>query len=280
MLGFGALGLIAALVLSLRISRGLSVPIRELVAATSEIQRGNFSIQVPVRRRDEVGRLAGSFNEMASGLELKERYRSLLDLVTDKEVAAELLSSGFALGGELRDVTVLFCDIRGFTALTEHMSPADVGRAGQRAHDGDDGGRVRASRRGRQIRRRPGDGAVRRSQELRRRTRSSAVQCARGMVAARRRFNAPSRHRIEIGIGIASGTVVAGRMGSNDRLSYTVLGERVNLASRLCSAAGPMEILVDETTCSRIAGEDPAEPLPGLTLKGFSGATPAFRVRE
>jgi class 3 adenylate cyclase len=278
-LGFGALGLIAALALSLRISRGLSVPIRELVAATAEIQRGNFSIQVPVRRRDELGRLAGSFNEMASGLELKERYRNLLDLVTDKEVAAELLSSGVALGGELRDVTVLFCDIRGFTALTERMSPAETVElvnehmtamtAAVYAHRG-------------VVDKFVGDlvmalfGAPKSygGDAL------SAVQCARGMIAARRRINETSRYRIDIGIGIASGTVVAGRMGSNDRLSYTVLGERVNLASRLCSAAGPMEIFVDETTCSRITGKIAADPLPGLTLKGFTGATTAFRVSE
>jgi class 3 adenylate cyclase len=277
-LGFGLLGLAVALVLSLQISRGLSVPIRELVAATSEIQRGNFSIQVPVRTRDEVGRLAGSFNEMASGLELKERYRSLLDLVTDKEVAAELLSGGFELGGELRDVTVLFCDIRGFTALTERMSPADVVElvnehmtamtAVVYEHHG-------------VVDKFVGDlvmalfGAPKSYGE----DALGAVRCARGMVAARRRLNALSRHHVEIGIGVASGLVVAGRMGSSDRLSYTVLGERVNLASRLCAAAGPMEIFVDETTSSRIAGEIPSEPLRGLTLKGFSGVTPAFRVR-
>jgi class 3 adenylate cyclase len=278
-LGFGLLGLAAALVLSLQISRGLSVPIRELVAATSEIQRGNFSIQVPVRTRDEVGRLAGSFNEMASGLELKERYRSLLDLVTDKEVAAELLSGGFALGGELRDVTVLFCDIRGFTALTEHMSPADVVELVNEHMTAMTA--VVYEHRG-VVDKFVGDlvmalfGAPKSYGE----DALGAVRCARGMVAARRRLNALSRHRVEIGIGVASGWVVAGRMGSSDRLSYTVLGERVNLASRLCSTAGPMEILVDETTRSRIVGEFPSEPLPGLTLKGFSGATSAFRVPE
>ena len=185
MLGFGLLGLAAALVLSLQISRGLSVPIRELVAATSEIQRGNFSIQVPVRTRDEVGRLAGSFNEMASGLELKERYRSLLDLVADKEVAAELLSGGFALGGELRDVTVLFCDIRGFTALTEHMSPADVVELVNEHMTAMTAVVYEHQRRGRQVRRRSGDGAVRRSQELR----EGRARC--GAVRARHDRGAP-----------------------------------------------------------------------------------------
>jgi class 3 adenylate cyclase len=278
-LAFGALGLAVALVLSLQISSGLSVPIRELVAATSEIQRGNFSIQVPVRARDEVGRLAGSFNEMATGLELKERYRSLLDLVADKQVATELLSGGFALGGELREVSVLFCDIRGFTALTERMSPTDVVELVNEHMTAMTA--VVYEHRG-VIDKFVGDlvmalfGAPKSYGE----DALGAVRCARGMVAARERLNAMSRHRIEIGIGVASGMVVAGRMGSSDRLSYTVLGERVNLASRLCSAAGPMEIFVDETTYLRVGAEFGADPLPGLTLRGFSGVTPAFRVRR
>ncbi|MET0151979.1 MAG: adenylate/guanylate cyclase domain-containing protein [Candidatus Binatia bacterium] len=277
-LAFGALGLAAALVLSLQISRGLSVPIRELVAATSEIQRGNFSIQVPVRARDEVGRLAGSFNEMATGLELKERYRSLLDLVADKQVASELLSGGFALGGELREVTVLFCDIRGFTALTEQMSPTDVVELVNEHMTAMTA--IVYEHRG-VVDKFVGDlvmalfGAPKSYGE----DALSALRCARGMVAARQRLNATSRHRLEVGIGVASGMVVAGRMGSSDRLSYSVLGERVNLASRLCSAAGPMEILVDETTYLHIGSEIGADPLPGLTLRGFSGLMPAFRVR-
>jgi len=68
-------------------------------------------------------------------------------------------------------------------------------------------------------------------------------------------------------------------MGSKDRLSYTVLGERVNLASRLCSNAGPMEILIDETTHERVGAVIAAAALPGLALKGFRDAMAAYRVR-
>jgi Adenylate and Guanylate cyclase catalytic domain/HAMP domain len=98
----------------------------DLVAGTTEIQRGNFAVQVPLRSRDELGHLAGSFNAMARELELKERVRSVLDLIADKDVAEELVSGRLSLGGELRDVSILFCDIRGFTAFTERMQPVEV----------------------------------------------------------------------------------------------------------------------------------------------------------
>jgi class 3 adenylate cyclase len=278
-LAFGLAGLAVALLLSLVISRGLSVPIHDLAAATAEIQRGNLAVEVPVRRTDEIGRLARAFNEMARGLEEKEKYRSLLDLVADKEVAVELLRGDVALGGELRDVSILFCDIRGFTALTERMAPAEIiellnehmtaltavvheHRGVVDKFVGDLVMAVFGAPRSR------GDDGL------------AAVACARQMIGVRERLNAISRHQVTVGIGIASGTVVAGCMGSKERLNYTVLGERVNLASRLCARAGPMEILIDPPTYERISGRIAADALPGLSLKGFSGEMAAYRVTD
>ena len=125
-LGVGGLVLVVAFAVDLALAHGLTATIRELVAGTAQIQRGNFQVKVPVRSRDEIGGLASSFNEMAEGLALKEKYRSVLDKVTDKEVARQLMSGGVALGGEMREISVLFCDIRGFTALTQNMDPAEV----------------------------------------------------------------------------------------------------------------------------------------------------------
>ena len=98
-LSFGALALGGALAISLLLSHGLAVPVLALVRGTEEIQRGNFAVKVPVRSRDELGRLAGSFNEMAEGLALKEKYRSVLNMVADKKVALEMIEGRVALGG-------------------------------------------------------------------------------------------------------------------------------------------------------------------------------------
>lgn len=276
-LGAGALALLLGIVVSLVLAHGLSGPIARLVAAAGEIGRGNLGVRVPVHRRDEVGRLGAAFNDMAAGLALKEKYRSVLDLVSDRDVAQELVEGRLALGGELREATVLFCDIRGFTALTERMSPADViellnahmtlltevvhaERGVVDKFVGDALMAVFGTPRSR------GDDALR------------AVRAAAEMIAARARANAGLARPITIGIGVATGTVVAGCMGSTARMNYTVLGERVNLASRLAGQAGAMEVLIDETTRARIGDGVATDVLPALALKGFAGPVSAYRL--
>jgi len=272
----GSTALAVSLLLIFISSRGLSGPVRALVYATQEIERGNFDIRVPVTR-DELGRVSQSFNEMAAGLALQEKYRSVLNAVADRTVAERLLENREVLSGELRDVSMLFCDIRGFTALTEHMQPHDVIELLNEhmtaltevayAHGGI-------------VDKFVGDlimvlfGApVSTGNDA-----QHAVECAQAMMAKRRDLNATTRHPLEIGIGIASGNVVAGCMGSEQRLSYTVLGHRVNLASRLCGIAQAGEIIADEETITDLAAHITTQPLPTMHLKGFSEAIDPHRI--
>ena len=277
-LGFGVLALLLGLALSLVISRGLAVPVRRLVAAAEAIGRGDFATRVTVRARDEMGRLAAAFNDMAEGLALKERYRSVLDLVADRRIADELVGGRLQLGGEPREVTILFCDVRAFTALTEGMPPDEVVQLLNEhmtalarvvhAHHG-------------VVDKYIGDGLM----ALFGAPRSTgadavnAVRAAWDILRAREELNRGGSHPMPVGIGVASGLVVAGCMGSSDRLSYTVIGERVNLAARLCAQAGPMEVVIDEATLRAIGGAADVDVLPSLTLKGFSTPVVAYRVR-
>lgn len=277
-LGFGAVALLGGMALILYLSHGFSRPIEALAAATRRIATGDFEVRVAVRGRDEIGALAASFNEMVAELAQKERYKLLLAQVTDPQVADELIHGRVALGGEVRQASVLFCDIRGFTALTEGMPPAEViamlnehMTAMTRivhAHHG-------------VVDKFVGDlimaifGAPKSYGDDAR----LAVDCALEMLAVRRRLNETTKRRIEMGIGLATGEMVAGCMGSDDRLNYTVLGERVNLASRLCSKAGVAELLIDEATHAALHGTCNAEPVEPLPLKGFSQPVAAFRLR-
>ena len=274
---FGLAGLLGALLLSLMLSHGLSVPIRELVAGTGEIQRGNFSVKVPVRSRDEIGALAESFNQMAVGLALKEKYRSVLDKVADKDIAQELMRGNVALGGENREISVLFCDIRGFTAMSQGMDPAEV--ISMLNEHFTPLTRIVTRHRG-VVDKFVGDliMAVFGAPKSYGNDAANAARCALDIIAERRKLNEASKYRIEVGIGVASGNAVAGNMGSIDRLNYTVLGERVNLASRLCSKAGRMEIVIDQTTRERLGHEAVVEGLAELELKGFSGRVQAFKL--
>jgi class 3 adenylate cyclase len=255
----------------------LTLSLRELDLATAQVQRGNFQVNVPVRSRDDVGRLVSSFNEMTEGLAQKERYRRVLDLFADKSIAEEMLRGEVVLGGEARDVSVLFCDIRGFTALTQNMPPVEVIALLNEhmtaltkvvyEHDG-----VVDKFMGDMIMALFGAPKTYGPDML------NAARCGWNMIQARHTLNQTAAHPIQIGIGIASGQVVAGCMGSKDRVDYTVLGRRVNLASRLCSQAGPGQVLIDEATREALGEQIEVAPLPPLTLKGFDEPIPAFRL--
>jgi class 3 adenylate cyclase len=275
----GLAALAAGLVVSLVLASGLTSPINALVRGAREIEKGQFDLTLPIRSPDEVGRLTRSFNEMAAGLLLREKYRGVLDMVADKSIAEELLNGRIELGGEEREVSVLFCDIRGFTALTERMEPKEViqmlnehftplTRLVYEHHGAVDkfvGDLIMAI-----------FGAPKGfGNDI-----ENAARCALRMVQERKVLNQTGNYKISVGIGVASGTVVAGRMGSKDRLNYTVLGPRVNLASRLCGQAGPMEVVIDEETWRRIEGSAQAIPTPELRLKGFAAPVHAYKLER
>ncbi len=278
-IAFGLVALAAALILSMLIAHGLSIPLHELVEGTEAIRAGNFQFKVPVRGRGEVGELAASFNEMAEGLAQKEQYRTVLNMVADEKVAHALVNGQLALGGEVREITVLFCDIRGFTAITENMPPEEViemlnehmtalTRLVKEHHGVLDKfvGDLLMAIFGAPV-----------SDEH---DTLNAARCALRLIQERKRLDETSRHKLQVGIGIATGNVVAGCMGSADRLNYTVLGERVNLASRLCSQAGPGQVLIDQTTREKLAAAANATPLPAFTLKGFRENIVAYELTE
>lgn len=280
--GVGIAALVAGILIAWLFSRRLAVPIAELTRATRAVRDGRLETRIDVRSRDEIGDLAESFNEMTEGLQQRDAYRSILGKVSDETVAQAMISGhlDLELGGELKNVSVLFCDIRGFTSQTEHMHPTEViGLLNEhmtamtaivRKHYG-----VVDKFVGDEIM------AVFGALKSYGNDADHAVACALGMIAERERLNRTAAHPILIGIGLATGEAVAGCMGSVDRLNYTVVGARVNLASRLCSEAGAMELVIDDQTLSGLGPDRvESEAIEDLRLKGFSANVVAYRVRE
>jgi class 3 adenylate cyclase len=277
--GLGAL--IAAGALATVLSRGLTRPVQRLVEATQRIADGEYDVRVEVAAQDEIGTLARAFTRMAEGLLLKERYRGILDKVVSPEVTEELLKGEIRLGGETRVVTTLFADIRGFTSSTEGMEPQRVitllNDYLSRATDAvEAAGGVVDKYVGDEIIAIFGAPISRDDDPVR------AVRAALAIQKALTELNLQRAGRgeppINVGIGINTGSAVAGNMGSARRMNYTVVGEAVNLTARLCSAAAPGQILISEATYAWIRDHVAARKLPPIRVKGLSYEVQVYAV--
>lgn len=283
LLAGGGLALALAALVGVALSRGLTRPVRALVNATQRVAQGDYGVEVAVTTRDELGTLAAAFNQMTRGLLLKDRMHAVLNKVVSREVAEELLGGSLELGGETREVTVLFADMRGFSALTEGMEPQGVitllNECMQLLSDAVDA-------EGGVVDKYVGDelmavfGAPVAQHDHPRR----ALRAALRMQAAVAMLNASRRERAEpeigIGIGVNTGVVVAGNMGSKDRLNYTVLGDAVNLAARLCSAAAAGEVLATWGCVEGAGGAVEGESLGARRFKGFTGDVEVIAVKR
>jgi len=237
--GFALMALALAAIIG-RILRSLVVgPVRAIGKLCVDVTGGNFTGRVDVSRNDEIGGLATTVNNMVQGL--RERYE------LTKYVSAGTISS-LASSQEPRRVerTLLFTDVRGFTAYTERNGADAIlvvlnGMLERQAsiisaHGGDIDKFVGDS----VVAVFSGDDAPERAVET-----SVAIQEA---VAK----NSQTYDSLAVGIGIATGHVVQGMVGSSTRADFTVLGDAVNVASRLCSLAKPGQILVCDCTKDRL----------------------------
>lgn len=253
MLTLFGIGLAISIAGALIIARGLSRPIEQLVKTAKRIEGGDYSKGVKIQRSDEIGTLANSFNSMVSGLAERDKVQSLLGKVVSREVADELLSKGIELGGEEREVTILFSDIRDFTSLCEHREPNEIldllnRYLTQMSTSIEEHGGV--------VDKYIGDaimslfGAPLSHPE----SPQKAVNCALDMLSDLKLLNKmlvmEGLQPLAIGIGINTGNVVAGNMGSANRLNYTVIGDGVNLASRIegLTKQYGVEIIVSQST--------------------------------
>jgi len=174
-------------------------------------------------------------------------------------------------------VTVVFCDIRGYTALSAGRDPVEVIEILN--HHMTALTAIVQKHRG-VINQFAGDaimilfGAPKSYGN----DAEHAVRCAWEMMQERERLNQDAKEPLRIGTGITTGKVVAGCIGAESRSDYTVVGEKVNLAARLCGAASAGQIIIDAETQARAGALAGYETLPPLTLKGFAQPVPAYRV--
>ena len=215
---------------------------------------------------------------------LRDQQRELISKFATKEVAEDLLTSGFSLGGKHVDVSAMFCDIRSFTTIVEARDPAETIELLNDYYTlmmdaiGGEGGIVNQM---------VGDGlmAIFGAPLPRDGHRQRAVLAARQMVELVRLFNedqaARDKMQIRIGIGIASGPVVAGYTGTLQRATYTCVGDTVNIAARLESHTKVVDrpILIDEHTRHGLDDAIAVAAQGELLMKGKTQPVKVYAVR-
>ncbi len=257
-------------------SLSMSRPLKKLTVASAQIEEGDYDVRLKPRGHDEISVLTQSFGRMSAGLAERERLKDTFGRFINKDIAEKAARGELALGGETKTCTVFFSDIRSFTAISEKLEPFEVVEflnqymtrmvacvnQTKGVVDKFIGDAVMAVW-GAPVT--SGDPAL------------DALRCVRAalmMRASLREFNVgrggDKKPIIRIGCGINTGPVIAGQIGSNERMEYTVIGDTVNFASRTESLNKPLhtDILLTENTYELIKDYVLVEQMPSVTVKG------------
>ena len=252
--------IILGILLSLGLSRYFSNPIMKLRESTKALGMGNFDHRVSINRNDELGDLGSAFNKMAEDLALKEKIKDSFGRYVTPEIVDLILANPdnqWMKGSEV-EATVLFVDIRGFTTLSEDKEPESIVELLN-----DYFARVTdiVVKHGGHINKFVGDGAmavfgtpVPTPQHA-----EAAVMAALDIQEEIARLDREKKMEdvaIQVGIGVNSGAMVAGNLGSQRKMEYTVIGDNVNVASRLTSRAKAGEILISRQTYESIKNKN------------------------
>lgn len=261
--------------LTFLVSSNLTRPLQEIIQVLRGVRKGNFDSRVQVTTNDEIGYTGDVINEMTQGLREREFIKDTFGKYVTEEVRDEILSGKVPLDGELREVTVLFADLRNFTPLSERLSPKEVVKILNqyfremeetiRAHHG-----LVLQYLGDEIE------AVFGAPVHLEDHAGMAVRAARKMITRLTVLNDTLAKQgyptLSHGIGIHTGEVVAANIGSPDRLSYALVGDTVNLASRLQGLNKELgtEVLLSGSTRSRMENAIALKELPPQHVKGKS----------
>ena len=284
------LAAVLGLVFSLLVSAGVTRPVRRLLEGAKAVEAGNLNEKVPITSKDEIGHLTTAFNQMVEQLRLKERIRETFGKYIDPRIVEGLIDRPMlAAEGERRVMTVLFCDLRGFTGTSEGMTPQGLVKvmnryfstmsAPIRDHEGiidkyigdaimaywgppftDDTAQARLA-----------SFAALRMLELVPQLRTELPE----LLGVR---NLPTA--FDLRIGIATGDVLVGSIGSEWMMNYTVMGDTVNLASRLEGANKEYggRILVSEATLAAASDAVEAREIDRVAVLGQNRPQAVFEI--
>jgi class 3 adenylate cyclase len=265
--------ILAGLVVAVAVSVTWTKPVKELVRGLAHVQEGDFDFRIAVRRRDELGRMAHNYNIMAEGLRDRDFIKNTFKRYVTKQVAEKILSQkeAISLKGEKREVTVVFTDLESFTSFAERHEPHEVVALLNEylaimiditfKYEG-------------ALDKFLGDGVMaywnapldQDHAELKACLAAVEMQHAIGEFNKQRLTQ--GKEPVYAGVGISTGEAIAGNIGSEKKMEYTVIGDKVNLAQRIEGQTDRGQILMCATTYNKIKDYCYATPLPPSRVKG------------
>ncbi len=265
--------LTAAILIIFFFGKTITTPIVRLVGATKKIIEGEYRVDIIPTSRDEIGQLTSTFIEMGKGLEEREKIKNAFGKFVNKEIAEAALRDELRLGGERKTVAILFSDIRAFTSISEKLEPEEVVEFLNKymtkmvaCVEGTNGivdkfiGDAIMAVWGTPISKgNDTENAI-----------NSALDMRRELIIFNKDRGGPKKPIIQIGCGINTGNVLAGQIGSENRMEYTVIGDAVNLASRLEALNKPFgtDILISDDSYNLVQGIFAVEKMQEIKVKG------------
>jgi len=262
-------GIIIGIILSLFIKSVVVKPLLSIGSAVRQVSEGNFDVRVLGQRHDEIGELGDEINRMIKGLEERFRLSKYVSKITDKLVQQR---GAINTEGDRQKRTILFSDIRQFTNFTDKHSPIEVIKilnnilhvqALEIEHFQGD------------IDKFIGDAIMALFTDE-----YAAVQCAYQMIKCVQDVNLTEDTGLRVGIGINSGDVILGHIGSENRIEYAAIGDTVNVASRLSDLARPDMILISESVMSALEGKIVAKQIANQKIKGKTSKINFYVVQQ
>lgn len=264
-------------------AKSLSTPILKIVDASEEIRRGNYHLNLQATTHDEIGTLTKSFVSMGKGLEEREKLKDSFGRFVNQDIAELAAKGKLSIGGKRKYCTIFFSDIRSFTAISEKLQPEEVVeflnlymtemvKCVQETGGTVDkfiGDAIMATW-----------GALRDHKEHAKASVETALRMREKLIEFNRNRGTIKKPLIKIGCGINTGYVIAGQIGSIDKMEYTVIGDSVNLASRVESfnKETHTDILITESTYQEVKSYFHIISMGEIEFKGKSKAQKVYAV--
>ncbi len=249
-------GIITVVVLILVLRKIIVNPLINIGQTVNKVEEGNFKVRVNIKSKDELGKLSKNINRMIKSIEERVKLSKYVSKSTD-----QLIQQNKEIKeGEKKKITVLFSDIRGFTSYSEKNNPQKVIKNLNLLLESQS---EIVEKFGGDVDKFVGDELMAIFDNE-----YDAILCAYEMIKTVIDLDKKYNTTLHVGIGINSGEIIAGNIGSRNRLEYAVIGDTVNLASRLCSIAKKDMIVISEHILNELKDKIKATQVPHQKIKG------------